>query len=324
MKEHIAIYQLDKKGHANKLESNINFSEYKDQILWVQLDLKIAQKFLRDTNLVPEFASHVLCAKDTRPRTLINNDTLLCTVRGMNKNTTSQNTGDMVSVRLYVQENLIVSVHRYELNAIKTVIDSFNNGTGPVSASDFVNDFLLAVTDTSIEACAKIDHSIDQFEDQINETEKLQNANNTIYRELNSLKRKIILLRRYLLPQREAILRIQTDKLTWFDDKKAPYIQEIANTYTRILEDLDTLHGRVSIIYDQIVALTQGNLNNRMYILSIITAIFLPLTFITGLLGINVGGIPGANSVLGFAIVCIILIVFFILQYLILRKLKWL
>ncbi|MBK2125245.1 CorA family divalent cation transporter, partial [Fangia hongkongensis] len=323
-KEHIAIYQLDKKGHANKLESNINFSEYKDQLLWIQLDLKIAQKFLRDTKVIPEFASHVLCAKDTRPRTIINNNTLLCTIRGVNKNTTLQNTGDMISVRLYVQENLIVSVHKYELNSVKTVINSFNTGTGPVSASDFINDFLLAVTDSSLEACAKIDHSIDQFEDQINQTVKLNTANGHIYSDLNALKRKIILLRRYLLPQREAILRIQTDKLTWFNDKEAPYIQEIANTYTRILEDLETLHGRVSIIYDQIVAITQGNLNNRMYVLSIITAIFLPLTFITGLLGINVGGIPGANSALGFAIVCIILIVFFILQYLLLKKLKWL
>ena len=62
---------------------------------------------------------------------------------------------------------------------------------------------------------------------------------------------------------------------------------------------------------------------SNLYILSVIAAIFLPLGFLTGLLGINVGGIPGDQSPYAFAIFCGILSVLVILQILIFRKLKW-
>jgi len=60
-----------------------------------------------------------------------------------------------------------------------------------------------------------------------------------------------------------------------------------------------------------------------MYVLSIVAAIFLPLGLITGLLGINVGGIPGTESQLGFTFVSIILVVFALVQYVLFKRKKW-
>ena len=65
-------------------------------------------------------------------------------------------------------------------------------------------------------------------------------------------------------------------------------------------------------------------MNSKMYILSIVAAIFLPLGFLTGLLGINVGGIPGADSKLGFAIFIILLGIVVIFQIWFFKKKKWL
>ena len=63
--------------------------------------------------------------------------------------------------------------------------------------------------------------------------------------------------------------------------------------------------------------------NNRMYMLSILSAIFLPLGFLTGLLGINVGGMPGAENGDAFWIFVAMLGVMVCFQFWILRKLKW-
>jgi zinc transporter len=70
----------------------------------------------------------------------------------------------------------------------------------------------------------------------------------------------------------------------------------------RCVEDLDAVRDRAAVTQEQIESRLSDQLNRRMYILSIITAIFLPLAFLTGLLGVNLGGIPGANSELGFGI----------------------
>ena len=55
--------------------------------------------------------------------------------------------------------------------------------------------------------------------------------------------------------------------------------------------------------------MSRRNLNRRMLLLSVVAAVFLPLSLVTGLLGMNVGGIPGTQSPLAFAIICISLVV---------------
>ena len=65
-------------------------------------------------------------------------------------------------------------------------------------------------------------------------------------------------------------------------------------------------------------------MNKKMYVLSIISAIFLPLTFLTGLLGINIGGIPGAQNDNAFYIFSIILVMVTSVQFYIFKKKKWL
>ena len=65
------------------------------------------------------------------------------------------------------------------------------------------------------------------------------------------------------------------------------------------------------------------HMDKRMYVLSIVAAIFLPLGFLTGLLGINVGGIPGAEYKGSFYIFCGILVSVSFFQIYIFKKLKW-
>ena len=64
-------------------------------------------------------------------------------------------------------------------------------------------------------------------------------------------------------------------------------------------------------------------MNKTLYILSIITAIFLPLGLITGLLGINVGGIPGSENPFAFVFVCLMLLAIVAGQVLIFRRIHW-
>ena len=63
--------------------------------------------------------------------------------------------------------------------------------------------------------------------------------------------------------------------------------------------------------------------NRAMYLLTVIAAIFLPLSFVTGLLGINVGGIPGTDTPWAFAAVAVVILCLGVIEYWVLRILKW-
>ncbi len=91
----------------------------------------------------------------------------------------------------------------------------------------------------------------------------------------------------------------------------------------RYIEELEALKERAAVIQEEITNRATEAMSNRMYVLSIVATIFLPLGFFTGLLGINVGGIPGTQSNLAFLIVCVVLIVVVAIQVWVFRKNRW-
>ena len=92
----------------------------------------------------------------------------------------------------------------------------------------------------------------------------------------------------------------------------------------RHLEDLDAIRERAAVTQEELQSRLAEQQNIRMYVLSIVAAIFLPLGFLTGLLGINVGGIPGSDNPSAFVIFVLILASLLALQVLYFRKKKWL
>ena len=77
------------------------------------------------------------------------------------------------------------------------------------------------------------------------------------------------------------------------------------------------------MISDEVTNILTERLNKNMYALSVVAAIFLPLGFLTGLLGINIGGIPGAENPQAFVVICGMLALVVGLQIVIFQKMCW-
>ena len=101
-------------------------------------------------------------------------------------------------------------------------------------------------------------------------------------------------------------------------------IRETIDRLRRYIEDLTVSQESAIVLQDEINSREAAKANRTIYMLSIVAAIFLPLTFVTGLLGINVGGIPGADSARGFSVTVGALAAVLVVQIIVFRKLKWL
>jgi len=77
-------------------------------------------------------------------------------------------------------------------------------------------------------------------------------------------------------------------------------LREEANHLTRQIEDLDLARENALVTQEELMNRVAMEQNSRMYVLSVVAAIFLPLTFVTGLLGMNVAGLPGTEDPNGF------------------------
>ena len=130
-------------------------------------------------------------------------------------------------------------------------------------------------------------------------------------------------LKRFLAPQRDIFAQLSRIKLPWFAVDDGDYWNELHNSLTRYLEELELTRERVGLVLEAEDRRLSVRMNRTMYRFGIITGIFLPMSFLTGLLGINVGGIPFSASPYGFIIACLLLLAVAVGQWWLFRRLRW-
>ena len=108
--------------------------------------------------------------------------------------------------------------------------------------------------------------------------------------------------KRYLSPQKEVISKLRVSQSSWINDWARRHFQENLDYITHMIEEADEARDKSQILHDELSNALTEKINRNMYRLSLITVIFMPLTFATGLFGMNVGGIPGNENPSAFFI----------------------
>jgi zinc transporter len=140
---------------------------------------------------------------------------------------------------------------------------------------------------------------------------------------LAELRRETIMLRRYIAPQRDALRQLISMELPWMSLRRRQRLTEVADRITRYVEDLDVIRDRATVINDELANRLAERMDRTMYILSLVTMIFLPLTVISGMLGMNVGGVPGEGKSWAFLVTCALFIAIAGVEVWILKRLRW-
>ncbi|MBE9638782.1 zinc transporter ZntB [Salipiger mangrovisoli] len=249
-----------------------------------------------------EFVTDALTAEETRPRCTVHEDGVLLNLRGVNPHPAAE-PGDMISIRLWVEAHRIVGVSVRALDALEGMVSAMLRGHGPRSPGDFVAKLALRLADRAEPEVAELTERIDSLEERL-----LGEDDGEARAELASVRRAAILLRRYLVPQKDALLALEIEELSWLGERDRAHLREAADRVVRLGEELDAIRDRAQLVHEQLLDQRAESLNRRMLLLTVVAAIFLPLSLLTGLLGINVGGIPGAQSSWGFLVVCLVII----------------
>ncbi len=244
------------------------------------------------------FVVEALTEDETRPRCTIHGEGALLNLRGVNLNPGAE-PEDMVSVRLWIEKSRVIGVWLRPLSAVRDMFDAIERKQAPRSPGDLVAKLALRLADRAEPVIAALNERLDALEESLlNEAVEFNRT------QLAEIRRSAIVLRRYMFPQRDALWTLETEELDWISERDRSRIREAAERVTRLAEELDAIRDRAQIVHDQIADLRAETLNKHMLLLSVVAAIFLPLGLLTGLLGINVGGIPGAESQWSFFIVC--------------------
>jgi len=293
----ICSYILDGKGGANPVGwETIEKWTPADGLLWIHMDRRnpSVQQWVEEKAGVDEIISEALLTEETRPRCSVFNEGVLVILRGINHNQ-SEDPDEMISVRCWFDHKRIITLRYFHMKSIQDIRDWLEKGEGPATQGEFTVWLLERLSNYMAPVLQKMDEEMDDIEE-----EALNNYTKQLRHSLADLRRQAIILRRYIAPQVEAARQLHKLPLSWVSSDDKIELLEIVNITTRFVEDLDSVRERAQVVQDEIDNQSALRLNRILYYLSLVTAIFLPLTFITGLLGINVGGIPGTESPFAF------------------------
>lgn len=259
-----------------------------------------------------------LLQQDTRPRATRFEDGLLVILRGVNYNQGAE-PEDMIAMRMWVTENAVLSFAAYEIRAVNDLNTEFQSGHGPQTPGATLAFLAQRLVDRIEPVVTELDEQADSIEANLDTTDP-----KSVSHAVSDLRQTILQLRRYLLPQREALASLMREPGPLISEKVTFKLRETVDDLMRINESLDTIRERLHVLREQLAEQRDTAMNQRLFVLAILSAIFLPLSFFTGLLGVNVGGIPGSDWPYAFAALCVVMLVFTGGLYWLFRRLKWL
>ena len=244
-----------------------------------------------------------LVAEETRPRCTVHGDGVIINLRGVNLNPGAE-PEDMVSIRLWVTEREVVSAQFRRLMAVSDVMEAMDRGGGAGRAAELVAQLALRLADRAEPVVAALNEDIDALENDVSE-----GAEAGVRAKLADLRLRATVLRRYMFPQRDALSTLEIEALGWVGPADRPRLREATERVTRLAEELDAIRDRAGLVQERIADARAERMNRQMLVLSVVAAFFLPLGLLTGLLGINVAGMPGTETSWAFWAVSGLLVV---------------
>ena len=204
----------------------------------------------------------------------------------------------LVSIRAWVEHGRAVSVSFSPLAGLTGLREQMERG-GIKDPGDLISHLAIAITKRIDPVIADLGDQVDACETTLDPDKAFETR-----RQIAQARSEAIVYRRFVAPQREALLALGRLDVPWMEDDDRLHLREAADRFARMAEELEAVRERSALIHEQLTDLRSELIERRALWLSIVALIFLPLTFVTGLLGMNVDGIPEAHQPWAFAAVC--------------------
>jgi zinc transporter len=249
---------------------------------------------LRNGSGIPEIAANALVATETRPRCDRIEDGALINLRGPAA-AELDDSDRLVSIRFWVTRGKVTSVSRKPLLATADVTAQTEAGRVK-DPGDLIAAFARAISKQLDPQVAELGDTLDDCESELEETRNIYRLRRTIAR----IRSDAIAFRRFVAPDRDALETLANFDVEWLQEDDRLHIREAGDRFARMAEELEAVRERAALLHEQLTDLRAEQIDQRALLISIVALIFLPLTFITGLLGMNVEGIPYAGDPMAF------------------------
>jgi zinc transporter len=317
----VSAYVLDGKGGAREVSwPAIKAWRGNGDPIWIHLNRadETAQAWLLQEASLDAEAATALLAEDVRPRAEPIGKGLLINLRGINLNP-GEDLEDMVAVRAYVEGPRIITTRQRRIMATDDLRLRFAQGMGPKDTMDclllLARSMLIRIGDV----LGQLEDSVDELEDEV-----LSDRPKKLRDKLGVIRRRAIAIRRHLAPQRDALTRLSEETHALLDERDHAVLRELSDLTTRYVEDIDSVRERAAVVSEEWMNRVAESQQRNSYLLTVVAAIILPLTLVTSVLGVNVGGMNEGRVTQDFWLLVLILGGLALVQVVVFKLMRWL
>jgi magnesium transporter len=298
----------------------------KDQpiITWINIDgvhkldnIEKVGKHLKIHPLVLEDIVHT----GQRPKMEDFNDYLFVVLQMLQYNE-KENETKTEQVSIILGANYVISFQEDEGDVFDLIRERIRTDRGRIRrmGADYLAYSLLdAIVDNYFMVLEKIGEKIEDIEDEL-----IKNPAQEVLHAIHSLKRELVFLRKSVWPLREVISRLERWDSHLIDKSMDIYLRDVYDHTIQVIDALETFRDMLSGMLDIYLSSVSNRMNEVMKVLTIIATIFIPLTLITGIYGMNFKYMPELDWSWGYPMVYIAMLIVSGVMLVYFRRKRWL
>ena len=257
-------------------------------ILWADLgnvDPAETRRVLSETFRFHELSVEDAVSSSHHPKVEPYDGYLYLILHGIDWNATQQGGFTTHDIDFFIGPNYLVTVHNGTSRSIASVQgicprNGFVLGGGPVN---LVHRIVDTMVDNYRPEVSALEDRLDAVEEAV-----FSASNEEVVRQILAIKRDVGSLRRVVMPQRDVIARLARREFAIIDEPLSYKFRDVHDHLVRLADEANTFHDRVTGVLDAHLSFVSNRMNEVMKVLTLIATIFMPLTVLTSLYGMNV------------------------------------
>ena len=264
--------------------------------VWLHFNLghTAAEKWLRNHLQLSDVFYESLKDGPRSTRVELDDDVLVAVVNDVHYDFAFE-PSDISTLWLSVGQRLVVSTRLQPLRSIDQLRDAVKKGARLRSSVDLLVHLMHDQEDVLVRIVRDTTARVDDLEDRL-----LAGRLETKRATLGSLRRVLVRLQRLLAPEPAAMFRLLKKPPHWILEDDLEDIRQSTEEFNVALRDMAALQERIKLLQEEIAGRVAEANNRSLFVLTVVTVLALPINIITGLLGMNVGGVPFNDNPLGF------------------------
>jgi magnesium transporter len=293
-------------------------------VTWINIDgiheLEIIEKIGSHFNIHPLVLEDIVNTGQ-RPKLEDYDDYIFFIVKmiyydGENAEITSE------QVSLILGSNFVISFQEREWDVFNPIRERLRKAKGRIRKmkTDFLAYTLIdTIVDHYFIVLEKLGEDIEGLEEEL-----VSNPTPETLQTIHTLKRELIFLRRSVWPLREAVISLERGESALIHESTGIYLRDVYDHTIQVIDTIETFRDMVSGMLDVYLSSISSRMNEVMKVLTIIATIFIPLTFVAGVYGMNFKYIPELEWHWGYAAALILMGIIALVMVLYFRRKRWL